>query len=224
MIGAANTRGASMAQYYSQHGQDALIGDVLFRGRTGVFVDVGARGGRAISNTKYLEEKGWTGIALEPHPDLFAMLRDCRTCNCLNIAASEEADSSVDFVKFLEEPLGNSGLVSTFRDPARLAAIKHEIISIECRPLSEILKPMPIVHYLDIDVEGHELEVLRGVNFDQTQIRVIGVEVDPHSLKQIEIDTFLSAKGFYPFMQLISDRFYSFGRDVPSASFMADLP
>lgn len=213
-----------MAQHYSQHGQDALIGDVLFRERAGVFVDVGARDGRAISNTKYLEEKGWTGIALEPHPDLYALLIACRTCECLNIAASENENSSVDFVKFLEEPLGNSGLVSTFRDPARLTAIKHEIISIECRPLSRILEGTPIVHYLDIDVEGHELEVLKGVDFGRTQIRVIGVEVDPHTLKQIEIDTFLCAKGFHPFIQLVSDRFYAFGSDTPSASFIAGLP
>ena len=213
-----------LPQHYSQYGQDALIGDVLFLGRTGVFVDVGARDGLVISNTKYLEERGWTGIAIEPHPDLFRALRESRKCECLNIGVSSEVSSGVEFVKFLEEPLGNSGLYSTFRDRVRLDRIKHEIIQIACVPLRDVLTDTPLVHYLDIDVEGHELEVLKGIDFGRTQFRIIGVEVDPHTHKQLEIDFFLSSRGFHPFLQLGSDRFYNFGREIPSASLLKSLP
>jgi FkbM family methyltransferase len=202
----------------SQYGQDALIGDVLFKGRPGVFVDVGARDGRKISNTIYLERKlRWTGIAIEPHPDLFRRLRRTRSCTCLNFAASDAERESLDFVKFLEEPLGNSGFLSTFRDPERLKAIRHEIIPVQCRPLSQLITGIPVVHYLDIDVEGHELAVLRGLDFARVEIRIIGVEVSEGTAECGTIDDFLASKGFAPFAQLHSDRFYSFGPGVPSA-------
>jgi FkbM family methyltransferase len=203
----------------SQYGQDALIGDVLFKGRRGVFVDVGARDGRFISNTIYLERKlGWRGVAIEPHPDLYRRLRRTRSCVCLNVAASDIERDSLDFVKFLEEPLGNSGFLSTFREPERLASIRHAIIPVPCRPLSQLIGDIGLIHYLDIDVEGHELEVLKGINFAAVEIRIIGVEVTDHSPQQRVIDGFLANKGFTPFLQLESDRFYSAGSELPSAA------
>ena len=209
-------------RHRSQFGQDALIGDVLFKGKSGIFVDVGARDGITISNTAYLERKfGWTGIAIEPHPDLFAKLVRRRGCDCRNVAASASASDGLDFVKFLEEPFGNSGLLSTFRDPERLKTIKHEIVSVPCKPLSEIIGDLKLIHYLDIDVEGHELDVLRGIDFARAEIRIIGVEVSEATANCREIDDFLLDKGFYPFTQLHSDRFYNFGSPVPSAELLA---
>ena len=199
-------------QFRSQYGQDALIGEVLFKGKRGVFVDVGARDGLKFSNTAYLEQaKGWTGIAVEPHPDLFAELKSCRKCQCIDVAASSGPADSLQFIKMLEEPFGNSGLLSTFRDRRRLETIKHEIISVPARPVSGIIKHLPVVHYLDVDVEGHELEVLKGVDFDATDIRVIGVEALEGSKQAARIDDFMNGKGYQPFAHLISDRFYCRG-------------
>jgi FkbM family methyltransferase len=209
----------------SQYGQDSLIGDVLFRGRSGVFVDVGARDGKQISNTIYLEqEKGWTGVAIEPHPDLFDRLIKTRTCKCINVAASDAEHSEIEFVKFLEEPLGNSGLLSTFRSPARLQNIRHQIISVPCQPLSKIIGGIDLIHYLDIDVEGHELAVLKGIDFSQTEIRIIGIEVHEGMPDFPAIDSLLKANGFRPFLQLVSDRFYHHGDGVPSVQQLSGMP
>ncbi len=207
---------------HSQYGQDVLIGDVLFRGRTGVFVDVGARCGVVISNTYHLEALGWDGLAIEPHPELYLSLSNNRRCRSVNVAASDVA-GSLEFVRFLEEPLGNSGLLSSFRDPDRLSAVRHEIIQVPSRPLSELLITCPLVHYLDIDVEGHELQVLHGLDFNRIEIRVIGVEVAEGQAAST-MDEFLARQGFRPFAQLFSDRFYSFGDEPPSAERFSRLP
>jgi FkbM family methyltransferase len=211
-----------IVRHRSQFGQDALVGDILFKGKPGIFVDVGARDGVTISNTLYLERKfGWTGIAIEPHPDLFAKLARRRRCDCRNVAASAAAAEGLEFVKFLEEPFGNSGLLSTFRDRERLKQIRHEIISVPCKPLSEIIGDLKVIHYLDIDVEGHEFEVLKGIDFSRVEIRVIGLEVSEDAPNCEDIDRYLHGKGFYPFAQLHSDRFYNFGSPVPSATVLA---
>lgn len=209
---------------FSQYGQDSLIGDVLFRSRPGVFVDVGARDGEMISNTAYLErELGWTGLAIEPHPDLFQKLVVSRRCKCINVAASDQEREAMEFVKFLQEPFGNSGLLSSFVDKARLAAIKHEIISVRTSPLSSLLENIRHIDYLDIDVEGHELSVLKGIDFNTVNIHVIGVESIEGSNKVDTIDAFLKEKGFHPFVHLVSDRFYCFGNSLPSAESFCKL-
>ena len=201
---------------HSQYGQDTFVGDVLFRGRKGVFVDVGARDGAINSNTMYLEALGWTGLAVEPHPDLFAILAKTRRCRCVNAAASNVEQEAVEFVKYLEQPFGNSGLLSTFPDRSRLAKVKHEIIKVPCAPLSKLLGDIRLVHYLDIDVEGHELEVLQGIDFDAVDFRVIGVECMEATPKMQTYDTFLAEVGFMPFLHLHSDRFYCKGWQPPS--------
>jgi FkbM family methyltransferase len=211
-------------QQYSQYGQDALIGDVLFRGRAGVFADVGARDGTVNSNTIYLEQAlYWTGIAIEPHPDLFRTLERTRSCRCFNVAASDIERRGLEFIQFLEEPLGNSGLRSTFRDPARLKDVKHAIISVPCMPLSQLVAGLAAIDYLDVDVEGHELQVLKGLDFSRVEIRVIGVEVAETGSMTDEIDRFLERKGFRPFLHLHSDRFYSYGPGLPSARRLREL-
>ena len=210
---------------FSQYGQDALIGDVLFRGRKGVFVDVGARDGTIISNTRYLEQAlGWTGIAVEPHPDLFATLKRTRSCRCFNVAASDIERQGLDFVRYLEEPMGNSGFLSTFRDPDRLKWAKHELIAVPCVPLASLIKDLKVIHYLDIDVEGHELEVLKGIDFDEVEIRIIGVEVEELGAKADAIDDFLTERGFRPFLHLHSDRFYCHGSSIPSVTALLASP
>lgn len=205
-------------QHYSQHGQDSLIGDVLFKGRPGVFVDVGARDGITISNTYYLEKHlSWTGIAIEPHPDLFELLSQRRQCKCLNIAASNNSSEAVSFIKLLEGPIGNSGLLTSFRNIGWLQKVKHEIITVQCQTLSNLITGIDKIDYLDIDVEGHEYQVIEGIDFDNVEIKIMGVEVNESTELSQKMDDLLKTKGFFPFAQLHSDRFYNYKSGIPSS-------
>ena len=197
------------ALFCSQFGQDRLVGDVLFRNKPGFFVDVGARDGRVISNTYYLEQIGWLGIAVEPHPSLFEELKRSRNCKTVNAAISDR-QGELEFVKMLEEPYGHSGLLSTFRDTTWLENKKHEIIPVPTVTLEQVLTGISRIDYLDIDVEGHELEVLRGLDLFNHSIGVVGVETNPSErLKTKAIDRHMAESGYFPFIQLHADRFYA---------------
>jgi len=50
---------------YSQHGEDQFI-DKYFKGRKGVYIDIGASHPFIISNTYLLYKKGWRGVTVEP--------------------------------------------------------------------------------------------------------------------------------------------------------------
>lgn len=200
-----------LPKWGSQYGQSTLIGKLFFPHEKGFFVDVGARDGICISNTFQLELSGWSGICIEPHPDLFSKLQQSRKVNCVNAAVSN-INSHLEFVKFLEEPYGNSGLLSSFRFPDRLKQIKHEIIKVQSLPLTDILDKFNApakIHYLDIDVEGHELSVIKSIDFEKYAFDFIGVETNPAYKNYQPIIDHLVSYSYKPIIQLHSDLIFT---------------
>jgi len=62
----------------SQLGQDLWV--MGLHPEPGFFVEAGAGDGVHLSNTKILEENGWSGICVEPN-EMFAALQRNRTCH-----------------------------------------------------------------------------------------------------------------------------------------------
>ena len=89
-------------RYYSQYGEDYLICAFFQAKRSGVFIDVGAFDGKHLSNTYMLEQQGWTGICVEPHPEFFRRLQQNRPqSHCVNVACvADEKLTTVDFYTF----------------------------------------------------------------------------------------------------------------------------
>lgn len=63
---------------------------------------------------------------------------------------------------------------------------------------------VPVVDYLSLDVEGHELLVLRGFDWAVTKINVISIEVSSSTLPPIE--EFLIEKGYVRHIPLLDER------------------
>jgi len=81
--------------YYGQCGQDKLIIETLFPGKTnGVFVDIGANDGVTFSNTYLLEKLGWSGLVIEPIPSIYEQLSTIRECitvsGCVSAVSGKE--------------------------------------------------------------------------------------------------------------------------------------
>lgn len=141
--------------WYSQAGQDTWVHDLI--GDAGFFVDVGAHDGIVHSNTYALEQLGWIGICVEPNAGVYEELCRNRTCATSNLLASD-ISGSITF------------------DGVRVAMSAERV---DAAPLSFLLEqndaPLSI-DYMSIDVEGHELQVLAGMDFDRWHVRCITIE------------------------------------------------
>jgi FkbM family methyltransferase len=73
--------------------------------------------------------------------------------------------------------------------------LNQTLTTVPCHRIDTVLNDsgVKIVDYLSIDVEGAELEVLRGIDFERVQVNVIGVE---HNHKFSEIYDLLTTSGF----------------------------
>ena len=171
-------------QYHGQKGQDRWIVEEVFPGkRGGFFVDLAATDGIKLSNTYVLEKRfGWTGIAIEPNPDSFALLRQNRSCICVNACI----DGDFGKVEFLPND-GHGGIVAddTDNSPAMRAGRIEEwraagrTLVLDAYPLAEILRlhaAPRAIDFFSLDVEGSETRILRTFPFDEYRFLAMCIE------------------------------------------------
>jgi hypothetical protein len=80
-------------EFYSQHEQDKILYDVLFKHKKepGFFLDIGAYDAIDISNTLFYKKfLNWSGICIEPLPGRFKLLKENRKAICIEGAISNE--------------------------------------------------------------------------------------------------------------------------------------
>jgi FkbM family methyltransferase len=189
-------------QFHSQLGQDRFVYETFFKNRTepGVYVDIGAYDGVDSSNTLFFERLGWTGICIEPLPEIFEKLRAARKAVCLNCAVSDSAGSAT-FCE-VEGPPGemmHSGLRANYHaEHLRLIAQHAKItrtFEIPVRTLKEILDENKIrkIDYLSIDTEGSEWKILRNFDLKSYEVSVISIE---NNFKETKVRNHLIKQGF----------------------------
>ena len=161
-----------MARVPSDH--EARLIAAFFGPRRGYFVEVGANEPRARSQTFHLEQAGWTGLLIEPQPALAAQLRAERSAKVFAVACSAPENAGRAL------PLHVAGPLSSL-DRARMApgAAPEAVIEVPARTLDSVLEEAGAPEgfdFLSIDVEGHELEVLRGFDIKRWRPRLILLE------------------------------------------------
>ena len=181
--------------YHSQNGEDYLLSSFFGFKQQGFYVDVGAFDGVHLSNTLTFEQQGWLGICIEPNPDYFARCQQARPrSTCIHAACI--SDPSVDAISFYQEELGLLSGTTSDRDydiQARYQKRGLEFtgfnqIQVPATTLNTLLSsyvpPQSKIDFISIDVEGTELDVLRGLDLNRFRPRVLVIEANSESSKQ----------------------------------------
>src|SRR5262245_21063522 len=154
--------------------EDELKADFFGTMRDGYFVEVGANDPKRGSQTWALEQIGWKGVLVEPQPDLAERLRRDRKARVVEAACSSPANGHRTMTLQLAGPHSslNGALVAPGVTPRGL-------IEVPVRTLDDVLQdaeaPAPI-DFASIDVEGHELDVLKGFELGRWRPRLVLIE------------------------------------------------
>lgn len=181
-----------MGRYYGLNGLDKYLEEKYFQYNDGYFVELGANDGLAQSNTAYFEQsRGWRGILVEPVLHNFLQClknRPNSIAHCNACISFDYKDPVVRLIYFnlMTVPIG---IQSDLSDPMAHASSGAQWLpsrdkeNIEfpayAKTLESILELSNAPHNIDLlslDVEGGELEVLRGIDFSRYTFRVICVE------------------------------------------------
>lgn len=180
--------------FYSQFGDDYLVWKFFNEKTDGFFIEVGAFNGKHLSNTYFLEQQGWDGICIEPFPKYFDLCKQERKAHCINAACTSKSTTSVTF---WTEKDGLFSRIGGNKPPK----VKHkELTSIEVPgiTLNQAIEQYPtnIIDFLSVDVEGLEVNVLKGLNFKKHSPRLIVAEANwPIAIQHL--DNFLVHKKGY---------------------------
>jgi FkbM family methyltransferase len=196
-----------LVTFYSQMGQDKWVSEAVFPGvKNGFFLDVGSGDGTFMSNTKALEQKGWTGICVDPFP---RNMQD-RTCQIFKEVVSNEAGKRVKLWAAEEW----SGIVDTL-EPLHKETMQKDtappIVEFTTVTLADILeraKAPRFIHYVSMDIEGGEINALKGFPFDKYQIGALTVEHNYLEPKRSEIKALMESHGYKRVHTSVRDDFY----------------
>jgi FkbM family methyltransferase len=140
----------------------------------GVFVEVGANHPTIQSQTWLLEQNGWSGVLVEPNPELCELLRAQRPRSRTFQAAAGRPDQGGEVDLFMGKSDLHSTLVPIIGEPP-LSGAK---VRVQLRTLDSILAEASVekIDFLSVDVEGTELDVLDGLNLEKYAPRLILLE------------------------------------------------
>jgi FkbM family methyltransferase len=212
------TSRANGEKYFALNSLDQKIERYLPQ-RNLTFIELGANDGILQSNTLYFEiNKGWTGVLIEPSPNNFEKLIKNRSeRNIYSNSACVGFDFQNETVELIYSNLmtapfvGNSDLVDPLahaKSGEKFWGGKSYLFEAPARTLSSILDENKFtreVDLLSLDVEGGEIEVLRGI--DHTKYRFQFILVESRDFPRIK--DFLESQN-YKFVESMSEHDYLF--------------
>jgi FkbM family methyltransferase len=153
----------------SQNNIDKIVLDIF--GKNNTFVEAGGSDPEDQNNTSLLEKNGWGGLIVEPKTNFNQKYKDMRGNSILEnfvLVSNDYSGETIDG-DFRHHMMG--GVIN-------IHGLDWRPQTYPCTQLSKLLKKHTIseVHFLSLDVEGYEKEVLKGVNFDEVFIHLIVVE------------------------------------------------
>ena len=182
---------------HSQLQQD-LIALFLFDNNKGFFCEVGGGDGVTYSNSFLLEKMGWQGLIVEPARANLKKIVRSRSCQL-----SEKAAWSVSGLnlKFVETKNLELSTLDEFKNSDGNASDRISISGeylVQTTTLTEVLSEFDFprnFEFLSIDTEGSELEVLKGLDFNQFSPMLITIEHNFTANREL-VREFLSVFGY----------------------------
>jgi FkbM family methyltransferase len=162
---------------YAQNMEDYHL-DVAFGGASqGRYIDIGGGHPVAGSVSFWFYERGWSGIVVEPQPDLAALHRRLRPRDMQVEAVIGRTSGEAEF--FRVDRL--HGLSTTVRGNAEAAGqhgVGFETKKMPSLSLADLCRKYQIdaVDFLKIDVEGAERDVLEGADWSKYRPRIVVLE------------------------------------------------
>jgi FkbM family methyltransferase len=162
---------------YAQNFEDVLLWRALGHVKNGFYIDVGANDPVEHSITKAFYDQGWHGINIEPMPTFRQAFLEQRPKD-INLTVAVGATEG--HITLYDVPSVN-GWATVDPDVARAHqanGFEVSIAKVPMRTLCSICTEYRLgdIHFLKVDVEGFEEEVLKGMDFSRWRPWIVVVE------------------------------------------------
>tara|TARA_B100001750_G_scaffold169067_1_gene137476 strand:+ start:67 stop:774 length:708 start_codon:yes stop_codon:yes gene_type:complete len=163
---------------YSMHGEDLVVEKYFKDVVNGFYVDLGCYHPVQNNNTMLLYQKGWRGINIDISEFSINLFDFCRPDDLnLNFAVSDK-NGEIDFY-YQKKISALSTIKKSQSDLAFQGKVKKKKIT--SQTLTQILDDTKYkdksIDFLDIDIEGADLDALKSLDFSRYSPKLICVEI-----------------------------------------------
>lgn len=147
---------------YAQNFEDVILWRVLKHVKRGTYIDIGAQDPIADSVSLAFYEKEWRGTHVEPVASYAEQLRQARPDERVIEAAIALEEGTIPFFEIPETGLSTADAAIARQHEADGFRVRR--VEVSCLPLSRVLDAFgdQDIHWLKIDVEGAEEQVVRS--------------------------------------------------------------
>jgi len=181
-----------LVNFYSFKGHDRWVYYQIFPGvDDGYFIDLGSADGERSSNSKFFETIGWTGMCIDPFPTNMSG----RTCEMFEEVVDSQAGRKIQF----QSPGKFEGGILDYAGAWITENHRRNTVELTTTTLDAILERAnapEFIHYLSIDIEGAEVEALKGLSFSKYKIGVLTIEHNANQINQEQIRNILKSNGY----------------------------
>lgn len=170
---------------HSQHGEDMTLLKIFENSGTGHFIDVGCNHPFKANNTYQLYMRGWSGLNIDANAGFAKAYKRHRPKDIFHCAAV--AGDAREVVFYQHKDSKRSSLNKEISDSLNESLESKQRLQTET--LTQILNNnWPISRAIDllcIDVEGSDLEVLEGLDFEAFLPTWICIEISANGVKEV---------------------------------------
>lgn len=187
--------------YYSEFDTDKIIREKYFPNYDykGLMIEVGGGTPEFLSMSKHFKDNGWRTIIIEPNPTFVKQHKECGNEVYEFACSYEDKDGEFTIVEQQVEAYGGVVTDHSFssidvkesyltKTNFNLTESNNKKIKVKIKKLDTILNDINVnkIDILSIDVEGWEIEVMKGLNTENIDCKLIVVEnfLDDDSYKK----------------------------------------
>ena len=201
-------------KYYAKGKLDLILEEYI-NYKDGFYIEIGANDGVRQSNTLYLEKfKNWHGVLIEPSKRYKNLIKNRNKKNFFfNVACcsfdAKDKYTTLHYADLLTLPdnIYKKKDKEEFKKQIYLHNNdKFEEFKVKQITLNELLiksNAPTTIDFFSLDVEGDELNLLKGINYNIYKFKYLLVEGD-----DIEVTEFLKSKNYKILKKLKNDTLY----------------
>ena len=171
---------------YAQNFEDVMLWRALKHVENGFYVDVGAQDPIVDSVSLAFYERGWRGVHIEPTPYYAEKLRQHRPDEVVIQTAIGATSGAISFFEIPDTGLSTGDRAIAERHRIQGFAVRE--VAVPCLTLTQALEQYSDrdIHWLKIDVEGLERQVIEGWDSEKIKPWIVVIEsTAPNSPAQV---------------------------------------